>query len=210
MKIAVSYLKSKYDVKKTIELINKSNADYIHVDLMDGIFVKNNNLQIEETIENLKNHIKPLNIHLMVEKPIPIIEKLSVLKSETIVIHFEIPNFLDSLIKLDELKIKKGLAINPDTDVLKLRPFLEQIDEVLIMSVYPGKGGQTFIKETLNKLKWLKKYKDENGLNFNIAVDGGINDETVFLIRDYVDIVISGSFICMHDDYNKQIKLLAR
>lgn len=210
MKIAVSYLKSKFEEKKTIELIDKSNADYIHVDLMDGIFVKNNNLNLEKTIEILKNHLKPLNVHLMVEKPISIIEKLSVLKPETVTVHFEIPDFLDSLIKLDELGIKKGLAINPDTDVLKLRPFLEQIDEVLIMSVYPGKGGQTFIKETLSKLKWLKKYKEENNLTFNIAVDGGINDETVFLIRDYVDVVISGSFVCMNDDYNRQIKLLAR
>ena len=207
MKVAVSYLKSTLSAEKTIEKITETSADYIHVDLMDGLFVPKKNDDLEYHISLLQNQTKPLDIHLMMIDPIESIKKLQILQPTTITVHLEIPKLKESLELLDTFKIGKGIAVNPETDIEKITPYLKEINEVLLMSVHPGAGGQTFMPSVVPKITWLKNYRKTHNLQFTIAVDGGINDQTISAIKD-VDLVISGSFICESDDYEQQITKL--
>ena len=207
MKVAVSYLKSTLSAEKTIEKITETSADYIHVDLMDGLFVPKKNDDLEYHISLLQKQTKPLDIHLMMIDPIESIKKLQILQPTTITVHLEIPKLKESLELLDTLKIGKGIAVNPETDIEKITPYLKEINEVLLMSVHPGAGGQTFMPSVVPKITWLKNYRKTHNLQFTIAVDGGINDQTISAIKD-ADLVISGSFICESDDYEQQITKL--
>ena len=208
MEIAVSYLKSKYTPEETIEKIEKSQADFIHMDLMDGIFVKKKNDDLNYHMNLVRKAIKPLDIHLMMNDPKEAIEILAKIKPKLISIHIEIASVEENLNVIRDLKIETGLAINPETKIEKLQPFLSKIDQVLVMSVHPGEGGQTFLEEVIPKLVWLKNYREENHLHYKIAIDGGINDQTIQKVKSYVDVAISGSYICMNEDYDKQIALL--
>ncbi len=205
MKVSVSYLKSAFSKEETLEKIEKSKADFIHVDLMDGIFVEKNNLDVKETISLLKKHQKPLDIHLMVENPLKVIEELECLKPKTITLHIESKDVEENLKSLTNKKIQKGLAINPETDLSLLFPYLKEIDQVLIMSVHPGKGGQSFLSDTIQKVRELYNIRQEKKLTFQIAIDGGINEETASLVKDYVDILTSGSYICMSENFEEKI-----
>jgi len=202
--ISVSYLKSKFEKKETIKLINESNADFIHVDLMDGLYVENKNFTIDEVIKDLLDTTKSLDIHLMVNNPIIYIDELAKLKPSIITFHLDSTDNPKEVIELiKDYNIKVGIAINPSDDINILDDYYELIDYVLIMSVHPGLGGQSFIPSVLDKVKYLE---DKNLL---IGIDGGINDHSIKLLNGYkIDIIISGSFICMSDDYNKQIDLL--
>ncbi len=202
--ISVSFLKSKYDRITTLNMIDESDADLIHVDLMDGIYVKEKNFEINDIINNLTDLFLRLDIHLMVYDPLKYIKELLKLNVYMITVHLDGTPNIDEVISYVHSKgVKIGIAINPDEDVNIIDKYLDKIDYVLIMSVYPGKGGQTFIKEVLNKIPYLK---DKHVL---IGIDGGINDEVIALIKPYnLDIVVSGSFICMSDNYNEQIRKL--
>lgn len=209
MKVSVSFLKSKVSKKECIERIEKTSASYIHVDLMDGVFVPEKNDDIEEVISLLKNHIKPLDIHLMVQDPKEDIKKLSILKPEYITIQVEIEQVKEDIKLIHSYGIKAGLAINPDTSIEKLKPFLNDIDLVLVMSVYPGKGGQSFIMDSIGTLQELQEINMNIKNDFKVSIDGGINKETVGYVCKYVDQVVSGSFVCMSDDYERQINMLS-
>ena len=211
MEISVSYLSSKYNTEKTISLIEKTNANYIHVDLMDGGFVLNKNFTIDEITKLLSKHIKPLDVHLMTFDPIIYIDELSKLKPEFITFHVEATkDIIKTIEKIKNYNIKIGLAIKPSTDLYELMPYLPLIDLVLIMSVEPGAGGQKFIMSSVSKLNELIKIRQDNNLNFKIEMDGGINKDTIKYVRN-LDIVVSGSYICMSENYQMQIdKLLGR
>ena len=202
--ISVSYLKSKYDELTTIKLIDESIADLIHVDLMDGLYVPNKNFELKQVIKLLTGTKKMLDIHLMVNDPLEYIEELSTLNVKIITIHLDSTNNLEKTIQMIKDKnILVGVAINPDENVDILNDYLDKIDYVLIMSVYPGKGGQTFISEITSK---VRKLQDKDIL---IGIDGGINKDTVHYLKDLsIDNIISGSFICMSDDFNARIKEL--
>ena len=202
--IAVSYLKSKFSKLDTIKMIDESIADYIHVDLMDGLYVENNNFTIEDVIRDLKDTKKPLDIHLMVKNPEKYIRDLALLKPKIITIHLNsTDNLLNTIELIKEYNILVGIAINPDEDIRLIDKYLDKIDYVLIMSVYPGKGGQTFIKEVLDKVKYL------NNRDILLGIDGGINDNTIHYLKDYnFNIIVSGSYVCMSDNYNKMIQIL--
>jgi len=202
--IAISYLKSKFNKKETIVKINESIADLIHVDLMDGLYVDNKNFTIEEMINDLKDAIKPLDIHLMVNNPEIYINDLAKLKPYQITFHLDSTDSPIEVIDLiKDYNIKVGIAINPNESISILDNYIDLIDYVLIMSVVPGKGGQTFIKDVLNKVKLLENK------NVLIGIDGGINEESIKYLRDYkIDIIISGSYVCMSDNYNDAIKNL--
>ena len=206
MKISVSYLSSKFDKKTTLKKIVESKADYLHVDLMDGKYVDNKNFTINEVLNDLKSIYLPLDIHLMVNNPDKYLEKLGTLNTEFIIFHpstTKNPN--KTIEKIKSLGINVGIAINPNEDIHMIDEYLNKIDLVLIMSVYPGKGGQEFIPEVLDKLDYLK---DKNVI---VSIDGGINNETIKLLQDKnIDIVVSGSYICNSDNFDEKIASLKK
>ena len=208
MQISVSYLSSYYSNEKTIMKLEGTSADYIHVDLMDGGFVESRNFTIDNVLKLLKNHEKPLDIHLMTFDPIIYINDLAVLKPEYITFHLEATKDIVKTIELIKRNnIKVGISIKPATNILELMPYLALVDLVLLMSVEPGTGGQSFIYHIADKLKDLKKVRTENNLNFKISMDGGLNEDTIKLVKD-LDIAVVGSYICKSNNYEERIKLL--
>jgi len=204
--IGVSYLKSKFNKSDTIKMVDESIADFIHVDLMDGVYVENNNFTIDEVINDLKDTHKPLDIHLMVNKPEIYIEELAKLKPYMITFHLDGTDKPKEVIELlRDYNIKVGIAINPSDDINILENYYDLIDYVLVMSVVPGKGGQSFIPSVLDKINVLENK------NIMIGIDGGINSESVNYLKEYkIDIIISGSYVCMSDNFNEQISSLKK
>lgn len=210
MKVAVSFLKSKYALNETIERINNTDAEYIHVDIMDGEFVENKTYDYKELEDILKSSNKLLDVHLMVSDPIKYILDYKNLKPEFITVHSEINHDIKDLIDLiHSYGIKAGISIKPRTSIESIENILEYVDNVLIMSVEPGMGGQKFIDSITYKIDILKKLKEEKKYNYVISIDGGINNETVKTVKD-VDFVISGSYICVTDNYQDRIDELRK
>ena len=208
MKIAVSYLTSK-DIPTDLRKLNVTDVDFIHVDVMDGKFVKNKTLSFGELKEIHRFTGKRLDVHLMVKKPIKFIHDYATLNTEYITIHAETKDVEKSLEVIDDYGIKKGLSIKPNTPLEALEPYLDKIDLILVMSVEPGKGGQTFIEETVDRIKELKKILKKSNSKALISVDGGINDEVAKKLKD-ADILISGNYVISGDDYQEQIDKLRK
>ena len=207
MKVSVSITKVKTNRKDAIIRLNNTDCDYIHVDTMDGIFVANKQLMYDEFYHLLQDNKKSLDVHLMVDNPKEEILQFKNLNPDIITIHLEINYDIISLINLiHSFNIKAGLAINPNTDIKKIEPYIKLIDHVLIMSVIPGEGGQEFMTDSINKIEKINKLRIENNYNYTICVDGGITDNTAKLVKIAgADMVVSGSYICMNDDYQEQI-----
>lgn len=202
IKVSTSILTCNNRIQAT-EKLNKTNTDYIHIDYMDGIFVDNKEFTIEEIKTLSKISTKKLDIHIMAENPEPIIQELKDLNIEYITIHYEINKPLDKIINLIHNQgYKCGISIKPKTDPKNIIEYFKKIDLVLIMSVEPGKGGQKFIPDVLNKIKELKQN------NLIIEIDGGINNTNIEELKNIVDIVVVGSYITNSSDYNKQINNL--
>lgn len=209
MKLSITFLKSIYGVRETITKINETQADYIHVDVMDGLFVANKTPIDEELINCLKSASKPLDVHLMVKNPLSYLPLFKNLKIEDFIIHYEANlNLMETIKAIKASNLKVGLAINPDTSLSEIESFLSIIDIVLVMSVIPGKGGQTFMKSVIPKLKELKKLRVNKLYHYEISIDGGINDQTINLIKDDVDIVCVGSYVTMQKDYQQAVEKL--
>lgn len=206
-KISASFLSSK-NIEQDLMKLNDTDVDYIHVDVMDGKFVDNKTMPFRHMKNIYKFTSKRLDVHLMVEKPMKLIKKYAILNTEYITIHCElsdnIPKLLDTI---DSFNIKKGLAINPDTSIEKIIPYLEQIDLILVMSVFPGAGGQSFIESTSSKIDEIKRIIKDRKLDILISVDGGISDKTKDKVNN-ADILVSGSYIINGDDFNKRIRIL--
>jgi len=195
MEISTSILSIKDDLKNNIKLISDTSTNYIHLDIMDGEFVDNKTWNIEEAKEILNGIDKPLDIHFMVCDVVKYIDDFSILNPLYITFHYEAPINIDQTIEYIKSKnIKVGIAINPDTDIRTIYPYLDRIDLVLIMSVYPGKGGQKFIENSINKVNTLYDYRENNNLDFLISIDGGINNETIKSVPK-VDIAVAGNYI---------------
>ena len=206
-KISASFLSSK-DIPRDLTLLNDTDVDFIHVDIMDGKFVKNKTMPFSEMKHIYKYTSKRLDVHLMVEDPSKYIPLYAELNTEFISIHVEIDeDIVNDLELIKSYSIKCGLAINPDTKVSELVPYLPYLDEILVMSVYPGKGGQSFILETESKIKELKALINSYNLNILINVDGGVNFDTKGLCSD-ADILTSGSYIINGDNFQEKISSL--
>lgn len=208
MKLAVSILGIKDDVHEKIKILNNSDADYLHIDVMDGNFVSNKTDNFEKIVDNLKYNTKKLDVHLMVDNVREYINRYKELNPEYITFHYEVNEDISSIIDLlKEHNIKVGISIKPSTDPLLLLPYLDKIDLVLIMTVEPGKGGQKFMKDVIYKIDDLIDIRKKGHLNFKIEVDGGINDETIKFVKD-VDMAVVGSFITGSNRYNQRIKII--
>ena len=208
MKITVSYISSLYDTKKTIDLINETEADGLHVDLMDGVYVDTKNFDIDSLQDLFKDNTKPMDIHMMVNRPSKYLDKILSLYPDCVYIHPKTePGALGILNNLAMHEIKRGIVINPDEEVKAFVHYFPYIDRVLLMSVTPGAGGQKFLEKISKKLDELLAYKNEN--NFEIYIDGGINESTIKKVSK-ADGVVSGSFICKSKDFEKQIEKLKK
>lgn len=207
MKIAASFL-SCPKIKPAIEQLSLTDVEYIHIDLVDGTLNEGRKIPLRKLKKIYKYTSKPLDVHLMVKKPKKYIKKFASLNTETITFPIEIENVIEENIELiHSYGIKCGLAINPETELSRLKPFLEKIDSILVMSIHPGYGGQKFIEETPKKISTLKNMIKEMKLNTTICVDGGINNETSQLVKN-VDMLVVGSFITNNKDYQKQIDII--
>jgi ribulose-phosphate 3-epimerase len=179
-------------------------CDYIHVDVMDGHFVPN--LTFGAPVTKYIKSSKPLDVHLMIENPENYIEDFAKAGSDILTVHYEAAHDLDgTLAKIKEHGMKAGASIKPATPVEVLEPYLKDLDWVLIMSVEPGFGGQSFMPNALEKIKWLR----EKAPDLDIAVDGGINDKTGKECASAgANILIAGSYIFKAEDRKKAIESL--
>lgn len=208
MKVNVSILSNTLKPLDIVKELDKTNADAIHIDIMDGKFVDNKTWTTSEIIKLTKYSNLPLDVHLMVNNPSKYIEDYAMLNTNNITFHYEAVKDVNKVInEIKDYGLKVGIAVNPDTDVKNIYDYLSDIDIVLIMSVYPGKSGQVFINETLDKIKELKDYIVNNNLKTLISVDGGINDETGKLCKEAgADVLVSASYI--HNDIKNNIDKL--
>jgi len=195
-----------------IKRLEEGGADLIHVDVMDGHFVPNLTIGPSVIKALKKNCSIKFDVHLMISPVHKYLEAYSDAGADIITIHPEATNNLtDSISKIKELKKKVGVSLNPETKVGIIKDHLDQIDLVLIMSVNPGFGGQKFMPEVLNKIKELKKKRDQQNLDFDIEIDGGINfDNNKLAIEAGADILVSGTTVFRNNDGNikKNIDLL--
>ena len=180
--------------------IKESQATWLHFDVMDGHFVPNLSFgpDICKQIRNKSDLF--MDVHIMVSDPHYFSNVFIEAGADLITFHLEAcqseQDVLDVIQKIRDKGVKVGLSIKPDTDVKSLLPFISKIDLILIMSVHPGYGGQSFIPSALEKISFLRKYIDENKLSCLIEVDGGINAETAKLVLDAgVDVLVAGSYI---------------
>ncbi len=207
--ISVSFLGSK-DIPKTLKLLNDTDTDFIHLDVMDGKYVSNKTLPFKEMKHIYEFTDKRLDVHLMVDAPSSFIKDYASLNTEYISIHLDTKEDLVSNLKLiKSYGIKAGIVLNPNDDVSMIIPYLPYIDLILVMGVVPGRSGQKYISNTTKKLKELNVLKKEyNKLNFKISIDGGINDRVVKKIKSLVDIIVSGNYVIGSDDYQEKINSL--
>lgn len=186
-----------YNLENDLKILHEEKIKYLHLDVMDGMFVPNVSMGIP-VISSIKAGTKDqfiLDTHLMIERPERYIKNFKEAGSDILTIHREISS--DYLMVIDLIKaegLKAGVSINPETDVKEIDEALSIVDLVLVMSVHPGFGGQKFIPDALDKIRYLKEMRDKNSYNYLIEVDGGIYAENVKDVIDAgVDLVVSGS-----------------
>jgi len=198
------------NLQRDIEMINKSEADWFHLDIMDGVFVPNISFGFP-VIKYIKKHArKPLDVHLMIIDPDRFVEQFHKAGADILTVHYETCNHLHRTVQnIKSLGIKAGVSLNPHTPVHVLEDIIADLDLVLIMSVNPGFGGQKFIPNALEKIKKLKKLINEKKSNALIEVDGGVDGTNAKQLIDAgCDVLVAGNYIFGSTDQLKTISEL--
>ena len=190
------------NLQHEIEMINSSASDFVHIDIMDGIFVPNISFGFPVTKAIQKHATKPLDFHLMIQNPDLYLEQCMDSGAEIISVHIEACNHLHRTIsRIKELGAKVGVALNPHTPIAVLEDIIKDLDLVCIMSVNPGFGGQSFIENTYKKVSQLKHLIEFSESDCKIEIDGGVTDKNAnALIEAGADVLVAGSFVFKSDD----------
>lgn len=210
-KIAPSLLSADFlNLQRDVEMINNSDADWLHLDIMDGVFVPNISFGFP-VLNALKDVCKkPMDVHLMIVEPQKFINEVAATGAYMMNVHYEACTHLHRTITaIREAGMKAGVTLNPHTPVSLLEDVIQELDMVLLMSVNPGYGGQRFIEHSVEKVKELKKLVDRKGLSTLIEVDGGVNAETGKRLVDAgADVLVAGNYVFKSPDPVETIRQL--
>ena len=211
--IAPSILAADFaNLKRDIEIVNSSEADWFHIDIMDGVFVPNISFGMP-VLEAIKKYAdKTIDVHLMIIEPDRYIKKFSDLGSDILTVHYEACTHLHRTIQaIKSENMKAGVALNPHTNISVLDDIINDVDLVCLMSVNPGFGGQSFIENTYNKIKALKDLIKRKGASAKIEIDGGVTSSNAKKLIEFgADVLVAGSYIFKNENPTKTIDELKK
>lgn len=206
--IAPSLLAADFrNLEREFEKINSSEAEWIHFDVMDGVYVPNISFGFPMLEATRKLTNKYIDVHLMIENPSKFFEEFKKYGADGLTIHFENqPNIKEQLQQIKALGMSAGLVINPDTDVAVIKPYLTEVDLILLMSVFPGFGGQKFIETTYNRVKEARELISLSNRKIILQVDGGVSIENSHrLIAEGADALVCGSALFKAEDFTSYV-----
>ena len=211
IKIAPSILAADFgNLSRDCNIVNKSNADWFHLDVMDGLFVPNISFGMPIISSIRKMTKKPLDVHLMIIEPERYIDKFVEIGSDILTVHIEATKEMNKILdKMKQSSIKSGIAINPDTPINKLENYIDKVDLVCLMGVHAGFGGQKFIEKTFDRLIELKRLINLKNSSAVIEIDGGVDNTNCKKLKSLgADVLVAGSYIFKSSDINNAIDSL--